>query len=72
MIAAGDTASDRPSAELMAECFPSVRLARPIGEHETLLSIDRARRVLGYDPGHSWRDGFVVHAGVAERDVDRG
>lgn len=72
MIAAGDTASDRPSAELMAECFPSVGLAKPIGEHETLLSIDKARLVLGYVPGHSWRDGLVVHAGVAERDVDRG
>ena len=23
---------------------------------QTLLSIDKARRVLGYDPQHSWRD----------------
>jgi nucleoside-diphosphate-sugar epimerase len=70
MVAAADTASDRPSAELMAECFPSVRLARAIGEHETLLSIDRAKRVLGYEPGHSWRDALAVHAGVARRDGD--
>jgi nucleoside-diphosphate-sugar epimerase len=70
MIAAADTASDHPSAELMAECFPSVRLARAIGEHETLLSIDRAKRVLGYEPGHSWRDALAVHAGVARRDGD--
>jgi hypothetical protein len=26
------------------------------GELGTLLAIDRAREVLGYQPGHSWRD----------------
>jgi len=30
-----------------------------VGERETLLSIDKARRMLGYAPEHSWRD----HAG---------
>jgi uncharacterized protein YbjT (DUF2867 family) len=25
-------------------------------EHRTLLSIDKARRVMGYAPGYSWRD----------------
>jgi nucleoside-diphosphate-sugar epimerase len=72
MIAARDTASDRPSADLMAECFPSVRLTGALGEHATLLSIDKAKRVLGYEPGHSWRDALAVHAGVARRDGDRG
>ena len=27
-----------------------------LGEHDTLLSVDKARRVLGFDPRHSWRD----------------
>jgi nucleoside-diphosphate-sugar epimerase len=72
MIAAADTASDQPSAELMAECFPSVRLAPTIGEHDTLLSIDKARRVLGYDPGYSWRDAVAVPAGGARRDAELG
>jgi len=27
-----------------------------LGRHETLLSIDKARRVFGYEPEHSWRD----------------
>ena len=40
----------RPNAELVAEVFPGVRSARELGEHETLLSIDKARRVLGYEP----------------------
>ena len=32
------------------------RSAATSSEHETLLSIDKARRVLGYEPQHSWRD----------------
>ena len=41
---------------LLAEVFPDVPLSRPVGPHETLLSIDKARRLLGYEPRHSWRD----------------
>jgi nucleoside-diphosphate-sugar epimerase len=36
--------------------FPGVPLKRPVEPNETLLSIDKARRVLGYEPRHSWRD----------------
>jgi nucleoside-diphosphate-sugar epimerase len=56
VIANADTVMSRSSAELAAEVFPDVPVARPLGEHETLLSIDKARRVLGYAPAHSWRD----------------
>lgn len=56
VIAAADTIMNRPSAELLAETFPEVRLTRPVETYETLLSIARAREVLGYEPRHSWRD----------------
>jgi nucleoside-diphosphate-sugar epimerase len=56
IIAAADTVMNRPSAELLAEVFPGVRLTRDIGESGTLLAIDRAREVLGFEPEHSWRD----------------
>jgi len=56
IIAAADTIMNRPSAELLAEVFPSVSLTREIGEFETLLSIDAARELIGYSPAHSWRD----------------
>ncbi len=46
----------RSSAELMAEVFPGVPLRRELGTHETLLAIDRAREVLGYDPAFTWRE----------------
>lgn len=55
IVANADTVMRLPSAELMAAEFPGVPVAEGLGEHETLLSIDKARRVLGYSPEHSWR-----------------
>jgi nucleoside-diphosphate-sugar epimerase len=56
IIAAADTVMDRPSADLLREVYPDTPLNRDVGEHETLLAIDRARDVLGFNPQHSWRD----------------
>ena len=56
IIAAADTVMSRPNAELIAEVFPDVPVTREVGPNETLLSIDRARRILGFEPRHSWRD----------------
>jgi nucleoside-diphosphate-sugar epimerase len=55
MIAAADTVMDRPSLDLMKEIYPRVPIRKKIGANETLLSIDRARSLLGYSPGWSWR-----------------
>jgi UDP-glucose 4-epimerase len=60
IIAAADTVMSRPNSELVAEVFPGVPLARDLselGDNETLLSIDKARRELGFEPEHSWRNG---------------
>lgn len=56
IIAAADTVMTRPNAELVAEVFPDTPVQGDLGENTTLLSIDKARRLLGYDPQHSWRD----------------
>jgi len=56
IIAAADTVMHRPSRELMAEVFPSVPLADRVTGNETLLDIGKARQVLDYDPGFSWRE----------------
>ena len=56
IVANADTVMTRPNDELLAGLFPDVPLKRPVGAHETLLSIDKARRVLGYEPRHSWRE----------------
>ncbi|WBB68448.1 NAD(P)-dependent oxidoreductase [Micromonospora sp. WMMD812] len=63
IIANADTVMSRSSASLMAEVYPDVEVRKDLGEHETLLSIDKARRVLGYEPRHSWRD----HVDPADR-----
>jgi nucleoside-diphosphate-sugar epimerase len=56
VIANADTVMSRSSASLAAEVHPGVEVRKDLGEHETLLSIDKARRILGYEPEHSWRD----------------
>jgi UDP-glucose 4-epimerase len=56
IVAEADTVSDRPNVELVAAEYPDVPVKRELGEHDTLLSIDKARRLLGYEPQHSWRD----------------
>jgi nucleoside-diphosphate-sugar epimerase len=56
IVAAADTVMNRPSAELMAEIYPSVPYRSTAGEFDTLLSIQKARRLLGYEPQWSWRD----------------
>jgi nucleoside-diphosphate-sugar epimerase len=56
IIANADTVMTRPNAELLAEVYPDVPHARDFGPHETLLSIEKAKRLLGYSPQHTWRD----------------
>jgi nucleoside-diphosphate-sugar epimerase len=58
IIAAADTVMQRPSRELMAEVFPGVPVADGVGEHGTLLGIDKARAMLGYSPQFTWRELF--------------
>ena len=56
VIANADTVMERPNAELLAECFPDVEIRGEVGPHDTLLSIAKARRMLGFEPQFSWRD----------------
>jgi nucleoside-diphosphate-sugar epimerase len=56
IVAAGDTVMNRPSRELMAEVYPSVPYRPTAGDFDTLLSNEKARRLLRYEPQWSWRD----------------
>ena len=62
IIAAADTVMSQSSSALAEAVFPEISVTRRLAEHETLLGIDKARRVLGFDPQYSWRD----HATPAE------
>lgn len=55
IIAAADTCMNRTNRNLLAEVFPTVPLRDGTGDHDTLLSVDKARRMLGYQPQYSWR-----------------
>jgi nucleoside-diphosphate-sugar epimerase len=57
VVANADTVMNRPNAELMGEVFPGVSMSRSVEPNETLLSIDKARRVLGFEPRFGWRSG---------------
>jgi nucleoside-diphosphate-sugar epimerase len=56
IVAAADTVMNRPSRELMAEVYPAVPYQPTAGDFDTLLSIEKARKLLGYEPQWSWRD----------------
>jgi nucleoside-diphosphate-sugar epimerase len=55
IIAAADTVMKRPNSELMSDVFPDVPLRKGTQANETLLSIEKARQLLGYEPAYSWR-----------------
>ena len=48
--------AERRKRAILAGVVPGVAVRHELGEHGTLLSIDKARRVLGFAPQHSWRD----------------
>lgn len=55
IIANEDGVMGRTNEDLLAAEFPGVPRKRDVGPYETLLSIDKAKDVLGYRPQHSWR-----------------
>ncbi|WP_343079583.1 NAD(P)-dependent oxidoreductase [Ostreiculturibacter nitratireducens] len=54
IIANADTVMERPSADLMREVFPDVQMRGALEGRQTLLSIEKARRVLEYEPQYNW------------------
>ena len=47
---------DLTSAEIIERYYDGVPKKAEMGEHETFYSIAKARRLLGFDPKHDWRD----------------
>ncbi|HEX2247630.1 MAG TPA: NAD(P)-dependent oxidoreductase, partial [Arthrobacter sp.] len=55
-VGAADALATRPLSELLPEFFPELaELARPLTGTAPAFSIDKARRVLGWEPQRSWR-----------------
>jgi len=51
-VMAPDTYSALPSSELMARCFPSTPLRRPLVGRETIFDLTRSRELLGFEAEH--------------------
>jgi nucleoside-diphosphate-sugar epimerase len=56
VIANADSVMSRSSKELMAEFFPETEFRAPVDGTQSLCSTEKARRLLGWEPQHSWRD----------------
>lgn len=54
-IAAPDTIMRQTNAEIVAAAFPGCELRPGTSDHETLLSIAKARKLIGYSPRWTWR-----------------
>jgi len=56
IIANADSVMSRSNISLLAEVFPEVEQRGNISTNGTLLSIEKAKRMLGYSPQFSWRN----------------
>ncbi|HEY5845182.1 MAG TPA: NAD(P)-dependent oxidoreductase [Microlunatus sp.] len=56
VIANSDNVMTRSSADLMTEFFPDTEFRSPVDGTQSLISTEKARRLLGWAPQHSWRD----------------
>ncbi len=55
-INAADTYLDLPTADALAKWYPDVPLRQPIEGNASAVSIEKAERILGWRPVHSWRN----------------
>lgn len=63
-IAADDSSMDIKSRVLMAAVYPDVKDFRaPLDSYETLLSNEKAKQLLNWQPIHSWRQYVAVEKG---------
>ena len=56
IIANADTVMSRSNMSLLAEVFPGVPTKGNLSANGTLLSIEKAKRMLGYSPQFSWKN----------------
>jgi nucleoside-diphosphate-sugar epimerase len=58
-IANSNSLMRRSNDELLDEVFPNTKRKRPLKPNESLISIEKAQRVLGYQPEHDWNPGRI-------------
>jgi nucleoside-diphosphate-sugar epimerase len=65
-IANADSVMSRSNVELLDKVYPRAKRTRAIKDNESLISIDKARQVLGYRPRYSWRKQIEAAAPAAK------
>jgi nucleoside-diphosphate-sugar epimerase len=55
-IANADSVMSRANEELLAAVYPGAARKGAFGRNDSLISIEKARRVLGYEPQYAWRE----------------
>lgn len=56
LIAAADTCMRTSNEELVKAVFPKVKYTPTAGPNDTLLSIEKAKKELGFNPQYKWQD----------------
>ena len=56
IIAADDTVMEEDNKSLLDKVFPNIQIKGEIGKNKTLLSNDKAKKILGFNPEYSWRN----------------
>lgn len=59
-ITAADTLVATPTADLVAKLLPDTEVRSPIPGFGSGFTIEKAARLLGWRPQHSWRDGIAA------------
>ena len=55
-VANADTSVAATTEEILERFYDGVEVRREMGPHETFYAIDKAHRLVGFDPVHTWRD----------------
>lgn len=58
-IANSNSLMERSNDSLLDEVFPGTKRKRKLKPNESLISIEKARRILGYSPEHDWSPGKI-------------
>jgi nucleoside-diphosphate-sugar epimerase len=61
-IANSDSVMTRPNDALLDKVYPKSKRKRAIKPNESLISIEKAKNVLGYKPRHQWRKNVAAKA----------
>ncbi len=56
IIAADDTVMEEDNKSLLDKVFPNIQIKGEIGKNKTLLSNEKAKKVLGFKPQYSWKN----------------